>query len=158
MIFATCGSSHYPFHRMMEALAALPVHDLYVQHGPASPPPGARSVAYMPFEEIVDSIGMAEMVVTHAGVGSILCAVKAGHTPIIFPRLKRHGEAVDDHQAELAEALEERGTALLARTGAELAAAVLSVPCRGAGIQTGSSALIQALRSTITGAPLNHAA
>lgn len=157
VIFATCGASHYSFQRMMEALHALPVDHLYVQHGPADPPPCASAVAYMRFEAIIEKIEMADVVVTHAGVGSILCAFQAGHTPIIFPRLKRYAEAVDDHQTELAEALGERGAALVARTPAELAAAVSSVPRRRAGGRIGSSALVHAVRSTITGVPLQLA-
>ena len=114
MIFATCGSSHFRFDRMMEALAALPPHDLYVQHGPAEPPPHARAVEFLPFEKIVDNIARADVVISHAGVGSILCAIRAGHTPVIFPRLKRYNETVDDHQAELAQALSEQGSAVVA--------------------------------------------
>jgi UDP-N-acetylglucosamine transferase subunit ALG13 len=41
-------------------------------------------------------------VVCHAGDGSILAAVRAGHVPVVLPRLARYGEAVDDHQLELA--------------------------------------------------------
>ena len=153
MIFATCGSSHYRFQRMMEALATLPAGDLYVQHGPAEPPSCASAYPYLPFETIVEKIEMAEVVVSHAGVGSILCAIRAGHTPVIFPRLRRYSEIVDDHQAVLAEALAKRGTALIARTPAELAAAVASVPPRRAVTSCGSQPLVEAVRATITGAP-----
>jgi beta-1,4-N-acetylglucosaminyltransferase len=47
----------------------------------------------------------ARIVVSHAGVGSILTAIKQGTPIIIMPRLKKYGEAIDDHQLEISEAL-----------------------------------------------------
>lgn len=149
MIFATCGSSHFRFDRMMAALAALPPEQLYVQHGPADPPAGVRAVRFLPFDELVATIARAEVVVSHAGVGSILCAIRAGHTPVVFPRLKRHGETVDDHQAELAAALAARGSAISARSAEELVAAVAAAPPRRAGGEAHPQALVEAVRASI---------
>jgi UDP-N-acetylglucosamine--N-acetylmuramyl-(pentapeptide) pyrophosphoryl-undecaprenol N-acetylglucosamine transferase len=152
MIFVTCGSSQYPFVRMMGALAALPAEELHVQHGPAEPPVCASAYPYLSFREMIEKIEQADVVVSHAGVGSVLCAVRAGHTPIIFPRLSRYSEHVDDHQAELAEALAERGTAVVARTAAELAAAVASVPPRRVDVASAPQPLVDAVRAQILGA------
>ncbi len=151
MIFATCGSSEIHFDRMMAALAALPAAELHVQHGPATPPECASAHPYLPFGDLVEKIEMADVVVSHAGVGTILCAIRAGHTPIIFPRLRRYSEAVDDHQAELAEALALRGTALIARDAAELAAAVRSAPPRRAAMGLRSGPLLDAVYRAISG-------
>jgi UDP-N-acetylglucosamine transferase subunit ALG13 len=38
----------------------------------------------------------ADLVVTHAGVASIVDAVRAGHRPIVVPRRQHLGEHVDD--------------------------------------------------------------
>lgn len=154
MIFATCGSSHFPFERMMTALAELPASDLHVQHGPAIPPPCAWARRYMPFGEVGEQMDLADLVVTHAGVGSILSAVRAGHRPIVFPRLKRYGECVDDHQAELAEVLQERHTVVIVRTSAELIEAIGSVPSRGSSPKSSSQPLIDAVHASIVGIPL----
>lgn len=116
---------------MMKALAALPPDDLHVQHGPATPPLCARADAFVPFGRMVELVESADIVVSHAGVGSIICAMRAGHVPIVFPRLKRYAETVDDHQAELAEALEHRGNVIVVWTPEELADAVAAVPPRG---------------------------
>ncbi len=149
MIFATCGSSHFRFDRMMEALAALPADELFVQHGPADPPPYARAVEFLPFDSIVENIVKADVVISHAGVGSILCAIRAGHTPLIFPRLKRYREAVDDHQAELAAALAEQGSAVVAWTAEELLDAVAAAPLRATEKVLRSSRLVDAVRASI---------
>jgi UDP-N-acetylglucosamine transferase subunit ALG13 len=131
MIFATVGSSPVGFARMMEALEAVPPGELTVQHGPAPAPPGATGHDFLPFGRIVDLMRAADVVVSHAGVGSIMCALQAGHQPIVFPRYERFGETVDDHQAELASALAQRGTVIVASSGEELLQAIASVPPRG---------------------------
>lgn len=130
MIFATCGSSPFRFDRMIEALAALPAASLHVQHGPADPPCCAAAYPDLTFAALIEELRTADVVISHAGVGSILCAVHAGHTPIVFPRLKRYSEHVDDHQVELAEALAERGVVVIAHNGDELVSAIDVLPPR----------------------------
>lgn len=149
MIFATCGSSPIQFERMMQALGTLPAAELWVQHGPASPPPCAESFPFLPFGAMVELIEKADVVVSHAGVGSIICAMRAGHVPIVFPRYKRHSETVDDHQAELAAALAQRGTVLAASTADELRDAVALVPPRSSGAIFHADELTSAVRAAI---------
>lgn len=151
MIFATCGTSSAPFARMMEALAAVPSQQLHVQHGPVPPPPCAEAYDYLPFDRMVAEIESADVVVSHAGVGSIICSLRAGHTPIVFPRLRRYSETVDDHQAELAEALADRGTVVVAWTSDELVAAIRSAEPRGPGRALASGTLGEAVRAAILG-------
>ena len=94
----------------MRALESLPGERLLVQHGPVDPPPGAAQAnAFMQFPEMIESMEAADVVVCHAGAGSILCALRAGHTPVVVPRLKRYQETVDDHQVEFSRALAAEG-------------------------------------------------
>jgi UDP-N-acetylglucosamine transferase subunit ALG13 len=158
VIFATCGSTTYGFERLMEALAALPAAELEVQHGPSRPPACARAYAFLPFRELVDKMQEADAVVSHAGVGSIICAIQAGHVPVIFPRLKKYGEAVDDHQAELATALAESSRAVIAWTAADLPAAVASASTRRAANDLVSGGLAVAVRAAVRGEALDLAA
>ncbi len=151
MIFVTCGSSPAGFARMMLALSALPAGDLVVQHGPVAPPPCRIAYDFLPFGRVVELMQQADHVVSHAGVGSIMCALQAGHVPIVFPRLKRHGETVDDHQVELASALAARGTVLVATTPAELRTAVESSPPRASRRTMHSERLSTAVRAAILG-------
>ena len=55
----------------------------------------------------------ARVVVTHAGVGSIMTALTLGKQPIVVPRQKRFHEAVDDHQLALARRLDKAGLVVL---------------------------------------------
>ena len=93
MIFVTVGSTQIPFGRLVSALEQLPGERLFIQHGPVPPPPNAaRSTAFMQFPQVIESMREADVVVCHAGAGSILCALRAGHVPVVVPRLKRFGE------------------------------------------------------------------
>lgn len=131
MIFVTVGTHHQPFERLLSALGSLDGAELVVQYGPAPKPAGvARAEAYMPFEEMVACFRAADVVVTHAGVGSILCARREGHTPLVVPRRHDLGEHVDEHQAELTRALEARGSVVAVWDTGELAAQVRAAPAR----------------------------
>ena len=131
MIFVTVGTHHQPFARLLGALGSLPAEELVVQYGPGDPPAGvARAQAYMPFDEMMSCFRRAERVITHAGVGSILCATGEGHVPIVVPRRSDLREHVDEHQAELTRALERRGTVVALWNAERIAEVVAQAPPR----------------------------
>jgi UDP-N-acetylglucosamine transferase subunit ALG13 len=131
VIFVTVGSIHFPFTRLVEAAAALE-GEVVMQHGTAPAPPGvAKAEPFMPFRELAEYVSQADVVVTHAGVGSIVLAVEQGHVPVTMPRLRRFGETVDDHQLPLVELLADHGTVIPALEPSSLADAVARVPDRG---------------------------
>jgi UDP-N-acetylglucosamine transferase subunit ALG13 len=124
VIFATVGTHGQPFGRFLGALAGLP-GDVIVQYGHNPAPAGvAEAHAFLPFDVLNDLMRRADAVVTHAGVGSVLCAREAGHVPVVVPRLHRFGEHVDDHQTELVSALAADGHVVAVWDIAELPAAV----------------------------------
>ena len=131
MIFATVGSTQIPFERFVRALETLPGDRLLAQHGPVAPPAGAaRCHDFMSFPEVEESMRRADAVVCHAGAGSILCALRAGHVPVVVPRLKRFGETVDDHQVELARVLAGEGKVRQIDDLSGLAELVAAAPSR----------------------------
>lgn len=151
MILATVGSHPtYRFERFLRALESLPGDDLVVQYGPGQPPTNAaRAVPWMTFAEVVETMERADRVVSHAGAGTILCAARAGHVPIVFPRLERFGETVDDHQLELGRRLAADGRLILVEDGKDLAAAVAAAPPRGAAAGLDGADLIAAVRGEL---------
>ena len=155
MIFATVGSTQIRFDRFIRALETLPAEQLLVQHGPMSAPAGAdRAVAYMQFPEVVESMERADAVVCHAGAGSILCALRAGHVPVVVPRLKRFQETVDDHQVEFSRALAAQGKVIAVEDPALLAAAVAGAPRRRSPQEQAALRPIQvAVREALRGDP-----
>lgn len=56
----------------------------------------------------------ADVVVTHAGVGTLLNLLEMGIYPVVVPRRAKRREVVDDHQLQIARLLDSRGLALVA--------------------------------------------
>lgn len=152
MIFVTVGTHQQPFQRLLDALEVLDGAELTVQYGHGEPPPGAaRAVPYMPFDAMVECFREADVVITHAGVGSVLCARREGHIPLVVPRRHDLGEHVDEHQAELTQALAERGSVVPVWDTAELAELVRAAPPKGEGTVSADPSLPRAVRAALLG-------
>lgn len=147
MIFVTLGTSE-PFDRLLAALGPLPAgEELVVQLGASTVhPAGARCVEFLAYDEVVDLMRRARVVVTHAGAGSVLAARAQGKVPVVVPRLHRHGEAVDDHQVQFGRRLHRAGLVTLVEDPASLPAALEARP--GAAVPAaGPGRLVEELRS-----------
>ncbi|HEX8752620.1 MAG TPA: glycosyltransferase [Solirubrobacterales bacterium] len=154
MIFVTVGTHHQPFKRMLDAVATIEGAELVVQHGPGSPPPNATvAEPFMPFDRMLHYYREADAVITHAGVGSILCAVREGHTPLVVPRQHALGEHVDDHQAELTRALEARGSVVAVWDTGRLAEQLTELPPRRREVELAVPPLCGSVRAALLGEP-----
>jgi UDP-N-acetylglucosamine transferase subunit ALG13 len=150
MIFATVGTNETPFDRFVAAVDTLEGHEVLVQYGSATIRPShARGVDYLPFEDLVEHVRAADLVISHAGAGSALVALVAGSLPVLVPRLHRFGEAVDDHQLWFARRLEERGLAVVVEETGELAAAVATVSGSSSALTLQPDRLTKELRETV---------
>jgi UDP-N-acetylglucosamine transferase subunit ALG13 len=104
MILVTVGTNEARFDRLLGAIAELAsTEELVIQYGHSTPPhaPAARLVDFLPYEEMVQAVRTARAMVTHAGVGSVMVALANQKRPIVVPRRRSFGEAVDDHQLQL---------------------------------------------------------
>lgn len=68
-----------------------------------------RVHAGLGYREMQRAIADADLVVTHAGVGTVLDVLDGGKLPVVVPRRSSRGEHVDDHQTDLARHLSEAG-------------------------------------------------
>lgn len=147
MILVTVGTNEARFDRLLRALGDSQQgggEELLVQHGPSSVrPPGAKCVDFLPYDELVEAIRRARVVVTHAGVGSIMTALSNGRRPIVVPRLARYGEAVDDHQVGLGRRLAREGLVVCVESEEAIREA-LDAPPAGAAVELGASARLVA--------------
>lgn len=111
MILVTVGTNEQPFDRLVRAAAGIGgTEELVVQYGASRVPHGrGRWVDFVPFEELDELIAAADVVVSHAGVGSILLARRHGKRALVVPRRLHLREAVDDHQLTLARRLAGNG-------------------------------------------------
>jgi UDP-N-acetylglucosamine transferase subunit ALG13 len=169
MIVVTTGTNEWSFDRLVRAAARLGGDEpLYVQYGSSKEPHGRGEwVDFISFEELEAKMRAARVVVSHAGVGSIMLARRCGHTPIVLPRLGRLGEAVDDHQLSCGRQLAGAGLVTLVEDEKDLPLAIAGglMRHRTAGAQrpmAGAEALTADLRDCLKGlgvrVDLNHRA
>jgi UDP-N-acetylglucosamine transferase subunit ALG13 len=128
VIFVTLGTQAYPFDRLLRGLEGLE-EELVVQGGPSTfRPAGATWVDYLEYAPLLEQVRRARVVVSHAGIGTVMTVVAEGKRPVVVPRLHRYGEAVDDHQVPIARRLAEVGLVALVEEPEHLAAAVAETP------------------------------
>ncbi|MGH2839596.1 MAG: glycosyltransferase [Solirubrobacteraceae bacterium] len=128
MILLTCGTNEQPFDRLVAGAHLLGDDEhLVVQHGASQVEHGfGHWVDFVSFEELTELMQGARVVISHAGVGSIILARRCGKRAIVVPRRLHLGEAVDDHQLPLARRLHESAIVTLVEETSELPRAVAS--------------------------------
>lgn len=67
---------------------------------------------FIPPNELENLTKNADLIITHAGSGSMIKAIKYKRKIIAIPRLAKFGEVVDDHQLEILDVFGERGYVL----------------------------------------------
>lgn len=132
MIFVTVGTHNQGFERLVkkaDEIARDLKEEVVIQRGnTAYEPRYARFFDFASREEIAEWVEKARVVVTHGGAGSIVFALSRGKPVIVVPRLKKYHEHVNDHQVELARALEEEGRVKAVHDVEELKAALEAAP------------------------------
>jgi UDP-N-acetylglucosamine transferase subunit ALG13 len=154
MILVTVGTNEAAFDRLVGVFdgadGALSGEEVLLQTGASlMRPAGATCVDFLPFDELVDAIRGARVVVMHAGVGSIMTALANGKRPVVVPRLRHYGEAVDDHQLDLGRRLHEIDLVTLVEDPADLLAALDTGSATSAHELGASTALLSELREFI---------
>ncbi|MBN1091268.1 glycosyl transferase family 28 [Blastococcus sp. TML/M2B] len=125
-VVVTVGTAaEFPFGRLVDRLAPLLAPDGELARATGRPvdvlwqtgctpidhlPVAARP--FLPGDELAEQVARADLVVSHAGVGSALTALAAGRRPLLVARSAALGEAGDDHQTQLATSLARRGLAV----------------------------------------------
>jgi UDP-N-acetylglucosamine transferase subunit ALG13 len=64
-------------------------------------------------DEFAQYMHEAELVIIHAGAGSVIHAIDSGKVPVVMPRRAAHREHINDHQVELATALAGAGKVVM---------------------------------------------
>lgn len=63
----------------------------------------------IPERDLTEAMREADVVVSHAGIGTALAAFEVGKSPLLVPRRSSWAEHVDDHQTQIASELRSRG-------------------------------------------------
>ena len=109
MIFVTLGSQKFPFDRLLKKLdemleQGILTEEVFAQTGYSTyTPKHFKTQDFMDRDTFAATMEKADMVITHAGTGAIIGAVKKGKKTIAVPRLSKYGEHVDDHQLQIVE-------------------------------------------------------
>lgn len=109
MIFVTLGSQKFQFDRLLQKLDDLIeegviTEPVFAQTGHSTYTPKHFEIKdFMDRDTFAANMAKADMVITHAGTGAIIGAVKQGKKTIAVPRLSKYGEHVDDHQLQIVE-------------------------------------------------------
>ena len=150
MIIFTIGTSE-PFDRLIsvaDAVAEECEEKVLVQAGHSRCVlKRAEMVSFLLYEDLLRLVNEARVVVTHAGAGSALLVLGQGKRPVLVPRLRRHGEAVDDHQVIFADRMASLGLAQVVADPADLPAMLRSLPEREERANPRTASLAAALRA-----------
>lgn len=117
MILVLTGTIALPFDRLAAAVAGLSVKYPVVFQSALSEEyahrfreaKNLRFVRHLPAAEMRQLIRTTRVPITHAGPGTIFDCLEQERVPLVFPRSKRFGEHVDDHQERFARHLYGRG-------------------------------------------------
>lgn len=156
LLVATVGAT-LPFDRLVTTVAKAHAAGLIPErvviqtgHGGIHPK-GMDTVEALPFDELQDLQGRADLLVCHGGTGSLITALRAGCRIIALPRRFDLGEHYDDHQSEIVEAFVRRGLIHTAATDAEFAEAlIVARAAQPVSATTDPQALLAFLRDHLT--------
>jgi UDP-N-acetylglucosamine transferase subunit ALG13 len=86
------------------------IEDVFIQAGFSRyEPKHCKFKRFIEMEKFEELIRRSDLVISHGGAGTIICALEHNKPTIVVPRLKRFQEHVNDHQLDLVRTLEEEG-------------------------------------------------
>lgn len=106
MIFVTVGTHEQQFNRLVEYMDNLKAdgtiaEDVIIQTGYSDyEPKHCRWQKLYPYQEMLDHVAGARIVITHGGPSSFIMPLQVGKIPVVVPRQKQFEEHVNDHQLD----------------------------------------------------------
>lgn len=83
-------------------------------------PVNYESYRFVNGEQFHNDIKNADVIITHGGVGTLVCALKLGKKVIVFPRLSKYNEHLDNHQLDICKMYHNKGYCMMATDKTEL--------------------------------------
>lgn len=106
MIFVTVGTHEQPFNRLLKKIDELKEEgiiqdDVFIQTGFSTfEPKNCKWSKLIPYQQMVENVAAARIVITHGGPASFIMPLQIGKTPIVVPRQYQFNEHVNNHQVE----------------------------------------------------------
>ena len=110
MIFVSVGTQKFQLNRLLKEMDRLADNELkgekiFAQTGYSDyKPQNFEFKNFINENEFKGCVNNCDLLITHSGVATIIAGVKEKKPVIVFPRLKKFGEHIDDHQLEIANA------------------------------------------------------
>ncbi len=114
MIFVMVGTHEQAFNRLIVFVDNLKKQniikeDVIIQTGFCTyEPQFCKCSKLLPYDEIVNLVAEAHIVITHGGPSSFIMPLQIGKIPIVVPRKKQFDEHVNNHQVEFSKVVSER--------------------------------------------------
>lgn len=164
MIFVTVGTQ-LPFDRLIAAVDAwagrIGRRDVLAQIGPSEfRPRHIESRSFLSPTEFSQCFAEAELVVAHAGMGTIISAMSQGKPILVMPRQATLHEQRNDHQLATARRMKEAGRILVAMNTQELDAELSRLDSIPTASQIGlyaSPQLLSTVQSFLSSSRTEHA-
>ncbi len=126
--FVSVGNATQPFQRLLDAVASvaqLLPQPVIVQCGTGRfEVANCNTIKFLALDEFERLVALSQLLIIHAGAGSVINAIRSGKVPVVMPRRVALGEVVDNHQLEFALAMKEAGRVIMADNAEELVNAV----------------------------------
>ena len=110
-ILSLVGST-YPLDRLTKQVDELgkdKKYAIFAQIGESSyTPKNIAWAKFLTYQELHKKINWADIIISHAGAGSIIDVLASKKRLLLFPRLKQYDEAIDNHQLEICKALKSK--------------------------------------------------
>ncbi len=110
MIFIAVGTQKFQLNRLLKQIDCLikdgkiKGDEVFAQIGNSDYiPENYKYTSFLGKEEFDRYVQECELLITHSGVGTIIAGKKYNKPVIVYPRLKKYNEHVDDHQLQIAE-------------------------------------------------------
>ena len=104
-IFVMFGTQDKRFNRLLNAILNsnfVNENEVYVQLGYTKGDySGINGQEYYTEDELNHQIEIADLIITHAGVGAIVSTLKLKKRVIVVPRLGQYKEQNNDHQVQI---------------------------------------------------------
>ncbi|MCR2807393.1 PssE/Cps14G family polysaccharide biosynthesis glycosyltransferase [Paenibacillus soyae] len=133
MIFLTIGTQRFPFGRLLETVDLLIENKIiqdkviaqigYTEYKAKQ----METFQFADAETMDNYLAQADLLICHAGVGTITKALSMQKKVLIFPREKKFGEHVDDHQSEIAAVFKQRGHLTVAHNYEEMKEQIMHI-------------------------------
>ena len=114
MILVTLGTQKEQFTRLLDYIENSKIKDeIIVQAGHTKYNSKKMKIFdFIPYEKMNEYIEKADLIITHAGTGSVLMPLKRGKKIIVCARDMKYEEHIDNHQQELVEVFASEGYVL----------------------------------------------